>query len=68
MTNLTRRDGKPSKLPASELAKDTEEEKCICTRLNEALEDGDYDTASDLQIEMAKKSQALEKENTVFTH
>ena len=49
-----------------ELAKDTEEEKCICTRLNEALEDGDYDTASDLQIEMAKKSQALEKEYRIY--
>ena len=49
-----------------ELAKDTEEEKCICTRLKEALEDGDYDTASDLQIEMAKKSQALEKEYRIY--
>ena len=36
--------------------------KCICTRLNEALEDGDYDTASDLQIEISKKGEALEKE------
>lgn len=49
-----------------ELAKDTDDEKCICTRLKEALETGDYDTASDLQLEMAKKAQALEKEYHVY--
>lgn len=49
-----------------ELAKDTDDEKCICTRLKEALESGDYDTASDLQLEMTKKAQALEKEYHVY--
>lgn len=39
-----------------ELAKDLDDEKCICTRLKEALEKDDYDTASDLQLEMMKKS------------
>ena len=49
-----------------ELAKDTDDGKCICTRLKEALETGDYDTASDLQLEMTKKAQALEKEYHVY--
>ena len=49
-----------------ELAKDTDDEKCICTRLKEALETGDYDTASDLQLEMTKKAQVLEKEYHVY--
>ena len=49
-----------------ELAKDTDDEKCICTRLKEALESGDYDQASDLQLEMTKKAQALEKEYHVY--
>lgn len=38
-----------------ELAKDLDDDKCICTRLKEALEKDDYDTASDLQLEMMKK-------------
>ncbi|WP_297020793.1 glutamine synthetase [uncultured Dialister sp.] len=49
-----------------ELAKDTDDEKCICTRLKDALESGDYDTASDLQLEMTKKAQALEQEYHVY--
>ena len=49
-----------------ELAKDTEDEKCLCTRLKEALEANDYDTASTLQVEMAKKAEALEKEYRVY--
>ena len=49
-----------------ELAKDTEDEKCLCTRLKEALEANDYDTASALQVEMAKKAEALEKEYRVY--
>ena len=49
-----------------ELAKDLDDEKCICTRLKEALEKDDYDTASDLQLEMMKKAQALEKEYRVY--
>ena len=49
-----------------ELAKDLDDDKCICTRLKEALEKDDYDTASDLQLEMMKKAQALEKEYRVY--
>ena len=49
-----------------ELAKDLDDEKCICTRLKEALEKDDYDTASDLQLEMMKKAQALEKVYRVY--
>ena len=44
------------------LIKDTKSGKCLCTLLKEALEAGDYDTASDLQIEISKKGEALEKE------
>ena len=49
-----------------ELAKDTEEGKCICTRLKDALEADDYDTASDLQLLMMKKAEALEQEYRVY--
>lgn len=49
-----------------ELAKDTAEGECICTRLKNALEADDYDTASDLQLEMTKKTEALEKEYSVY--
>ncbi len=49
-----------------ELAKDTEDGECICTRLKKALEAKDYDKASDLQIEMMKKTEALEKEYAVY--
>ena len=49
-----------------ELAKDTEDGECICTRLKKALEVKDYDKASDLQIEMMKKTEALEKEYAVY--
>ena len=44
-----------------ELIKDTKASKSIATKLKEALEAKDYDTASDLQIELSKKSEALEK-------
>lgn len=49
-----------------ELIKDTVDHKCICTRLKEALEAGDYDAASDLQLEMARKSQALEEDYRIY--
>ena len=49
-----------------ELAKDTEESKCVCTKLKEALEHNDFDAASSLQLEMAKKAEALEKEYRVY--
>ena len=57
---------KSIKAKRMELAKDLDDEKCICTRLKEALEKDDYDTASDLQLEMMKKAQALEKEYRVY--
>lgn len=50
-----------------ELAKDTVDGKCICTRLKEALEADDYDTASALQLEMTKKTEDLEKEYAVYS-
>ncbi len=45
-----------------ELIKDTKAGKSLCTKLKDALEANDYDTASDLQIEINKKAEALEKE------
>lgn len=49
-----------------ELGKDTQREKSICTQLKEALENGDYDRASDLQIEMARKVESLEDAYRVY--
>ncbi len=49
------------------LIKDTKAEKCLCTKLKEALEKDDYDTASDLQLEMMKDAEALEKEYNEYT-
>ena len=49
-----------------ELIKDTKASKSIATKLKEALEAKDYDTASDLQVELSKKSEALEKEYAVY--
>lgn len=57
---------KSIKMKRVELAKDTEEGECICTRLKKALEAKNYDKASDLQIEMMKKAEALEKEYAVY--
>ncbi len=49
-----------------ELAKDTTDGECICTKLKNALEAEDYDKASDLQLEMTKKAEELEKEYNVY--
>ncbi len=49
-----------------ELIKDTKAAKSIATKLKEALEAADYDTASDLQVELSKKAEALEKEYAVY--
>lgn len=49
-----------------ELGKDTQREKSICTQLKEALENGYYDRASDLQIEMARKVESLEDAYRVY--
>lgn len=48
------------------MGKDTQREKSICTQLKEALENGDYDRASDLQIEMARKVESLEDAYRVY--
>ena len=49
-----------------ELIKATKTSKSLCTKLKEALEAKDYDTASDLQIELSKKTEALEKEYNAY--
>lgn len=49
-----------------ELGKDTQTEKCLCTKLKEALESDDYDTASELQVEMAKKAEILADEYRMY--
>ena len=38
-----------------EVAKDTITEKCLLTRTKDALDNGEYDEASDLQLEIQKK-------------
>ena len=48
------------------LAKDTKEISCICTRLKEALETNDYDLASDLQLTMAREVEKLAEEYRVY--
>lgn len=50
----------------TELGKDTQIEKCLCTKLKDALEADDYDTASELQIEMAKKAEILAEEYRIY--
>ena len=54
------------KVKKYELIKDTKASKCLCTRLKEALAAADYDTASNLQIELSKKAEALEKEYNLY--
>lgn len=41
------------------LGRDTLEAKCLLTKIKVALDEGDYDTASDLQIEMQEKVEEL---------
>ena len=43
----------------NELGKDTLSQKCLMTRLSDALDERDYDKASELQIEMQKKIEEL---------
>ena len=38
-----------------ELAKDTITDKCLLTRTKDALDEGEYDLASDLQLAILKK-------------
>ena len=38
-----------------EMAKDTINEKCLLTRAKEALDNGEYALASDLQLEIQRK-------------
>ncbi|MCR5481277.1 MAG: glutamine synthetase [Clostridia bacterium] len=42
-----------------ELGRDTISDKCLLTKIKTALDEGDYDAASDMQIEMQKKLQKL---------
>ncbi|ETJ45730.1 Glutamate-ammonia ligase, catalytic protein, partial [human gut metagenome] len=42
------------------LAKDSDDRKSLFTRLIDALNDGEYDLASQLQIEMNDKMEELE--------
>lgn len=42
-----------------EIAKDTITEKCLLTRAKDALDQGEYDQASDLQLEIQKKVNQL---------
>lgn len=49
-----------------ELAKDTMDGECICTKLKKALEADDYDAASDLQLDMMKKVEELGKEYRTY--
>ena len=44
-----------------DIAKDSLNEKCLLTRAREALDRKDYDTASDLQIEIQQKVEELKK-------
>ena len=48
------------------LIKDTKAGKSLATRLKEALDADDYDLASDLQIELAAKTEELEKEYATY--
>ena len=57
---------KSIKIKRIKMAKDTDDEICLCTRLKEALENKDYDTASDLQLLMMKTMEDLEKEYRVY--
>lgn len=49
------------------LAKDSETAKCLFTRITEALRSGDFDTASDLQVEMNDTMVALEAKYAEYT-
>ncbi len=44
-----------------EIAKDSLEDKCLLTRAREALDNKDYDTASDIQILIQRKVEELKK-------
>ena len=63
---IDKRRWKAIKAKRIEIAKDTEDGECICTRLKKALNEGNFDLASDLQLEMMKKTEALEKEYRVY--
>ena len=58
--DLDKKRWKAIKAVRIELGKDKEGKKSICTRLKDALEARDYDTASALQLEMTRKIEALE--------
>lgn len=48
------------------LGRDTLDEPCLLTRIKRALDEGNYDTASDLQIEMQKKADELSRTYIIY--
>ncbi len=44
-----------------EMGKNTLKEKCLLAKVNDAIEEKDYETASDLQLEMQEKIKLLRK-------
>ena len=49
-----------------EIAKDTITEKCLLTRAKEALDNREYDLASDLQLEIQRKVNLLTERYTQY--
>ena len=48
------------------MAKDTITEKCLLTRAKDALDNGEYDLASDLQLEIQRKLNELTVKDTNY--
>ena len=49
-----------------EMAKDTITEKCLLTRAKDALDNGEYDLASNLQLEIQRKLNELTVKYTEY--
>jgi len=49
-----------------DIAKDTINRKCLLTRAKDALDDGEYDLASDLQLEIQRKMNELTEKYTRY--
>jgi len=58
-TDLDDKNWQEIQLMRTYLAKDSIREKSLLTRIKNALDEGDYQLASDLQLEMQEKEQAL---------
>ena len=48
------------------MGRNTLSSKCLLTRIREALDAGDYATASDLQIEMEAKEEELRRLYAIY--